>query len=121
MVWVPGGEFSMGENDPPDMDQVGMKATKDARPVHRVYVDGFFMDKTDVTNAKFARFAISLWLNVSRARKIFRMHLLKISSQGRWCSRRPSTCLAEQLFAVVELCKGSRLEAPYGAGQRHQE
>jgi formylglycine-generating enzyme len=56
MVWIPGGEFSMGANDSPDMDQVGMKATKDARPVHRVYVDGFFMDKTDVTNAEFARF-----------------------------------------------------------------
>jgi formylglycine-generating enzyme len=56
MVWIPGGEFSMGANDPPDMDSVGMKATLDARPIHRVYVDGFFMDKTDVTNAQFARF-----------------------------------------------------------------
>jgi formylglycine-generating enzyme required for sulfatase activity len=56
MVWIPGGEFSMGANDPPDMDDVGMKATLDARPIHRVYVDGFYMDKTDVTNAQFARF-----------------------------------------------------------------
>jgi formylglycine-generating enzyme required for sulfatase activity len=56
MVWIPGGEFSMGANDPPDMDDVGMKATRDARPIHRVYVDGFFMDRTDVTNAQFARF-----------------------------------------------------------------
>ena len=56
MVWIPGGEFSMGANDPPDMDEVGMKATKDARPIHPVYVDGFFMDKTDVTNAQFAEF-----------------------------------------------------------------
>ena len=56
MVWIPGGEFSMGANDPPDMDEVGMKATEDARPIHRVYVDGFFMEKTDVTNARFARF-----------------------------------------------------------------
>jgi len=56
MVWVPGGEFSMGANDPPDMDDVGMKATQDARPIHRVYVDGFFMDQTDVTNAQFAEF-----------------------------------------------------------------
>ena len=56
MVWIPGGEFSMGANDPPDMDDVGMKATRDARPVHRVYVDGFFMDRTDVTNAEFAAF-----------------------------------------------------------------
>lgn len=56
MVWIPGGEFSMGADDPPDMDEVGMKATEDARPIHRVYVDGFFMDKTDVTNAQFAAF-----------------------------------------------------------------
>ena len=56
MVWIPGGEFSMGANDPPDMDEVGMKAFEDARPIHRVYVDGFFMDLTDVTNAQFAAF-----------------------------------------------------------------
>jgi len=56
MAWIPGGEFSMGANDPPDMDEVGMKATVDARPIHRVYVDGFLMDKTDVTNAEFAQF-----------------------------------------------------------------
>jgi formylglycine-generating enzyme required for sulfatase activity len=56
MTWIPGGEFSMGAADPPDMDMVGMKATRDSRPVHRVYVDGFFMDKTDVTNAEFAKF-----------------------------------------------------------------
>jgi formylglycine-generating enzyme required for sulfatase activity len=56
MVWIPGGEFSMGASDPPDLDDVGMKATLDARPIHRVYVDGFFMDKTDVTNAQFAEF-----------------------------------------------------------------
>ncbi len=56
MVWIPGGEFSMGANDPPDMDEVGMKATEDARPIHRVYVDGFFMDQTDVTNAQFTAF-----------------------------------------------------------------
>jgi len=56
MVWIPGGEFSMGANDPPDMDDVGMKATRDARPIHRVYVDGFYMDATVVTNAQFARF-----------------------------------------------------------------
>ncbi|HUO34143.1 MAG TPA: formylglycine-generating enzyme family protein [Candidatus Acidoferrum sp.] len=56
MTWIPGGEFSMGAKDPPDMDPVGMNATLDARPIHRVYVDGFYMDKTDVTNAEFAEF-----------------------------------------------------------------
>lgn len=56
MVWISGGEFSMGAQNPPEMDNVGMKATVDSRPVHRVYVDGFFMDKTDVTNAEFEKF-----------------------------------------------------------------
>ena len=56
MVWIPGGEFSMGANDPPDIDEVGMKATDDGRPIHRVYVDGFFMENTHVTNAEYARF-----------------------------------------------------------------
>lgn len=55
-VWIPGGEFSMGAGDPPDMNPISMNATRDARPIHRVYVDGFFMDKSDVTNAQFARF-----------------------------------------------------------------
>jgi sulfatase modifying factor 1 len=57
MVWIPGGEFSMGAKDPPVRTEAGMAACADARPVHRVYVDGFFMDATDVTNDAFARFA----------------------------------------------------------------
>jgi formylglycine-generating enzyme required for sulfatase activity len=56
MVWIPGGEFSMGAADSPSDGKVGMQATADSRPVHRVYVDGFYMDKTDVTNAEFAAF-----------------------------------------------------------------
>ena len=46
----------MGAQNPPDMDDVEMKVTVDSRPIHRVYVDGFFIDKTDVTNAEFERF-----------------------------------------------------------------
>jgi formylglycine-generating enzyme required for sulfatase activity len=57
MVWIPGGEFSMGAKEPRDMrDVVGMQATTDSRPVHRVVVDGFWMDATEVTNEQFARF-----------------------------------------------------------------
>jgi sulfatase modifying factor 1 len=57
MAWIPGGEFSMGAQDPPDMnDAVGMQATHDSRPVHRVYVDAFWMDRTEVTNDQFAAF-----------------------------------------------------------------
>jgi formylglycine-generating enzyme required for sulfatase activity len=57
MVWIPGGEFSMGAQNPENAnDAVGMQATRDSRPIHRVYVDGFWMDKTEVTNEQFAAF-----------------------------------------------------------------
>ncbi len=58
MVWVPGGEFSMGAEDPVACacEGGGHDPMPDARPIHRVYVDGFFIDATEVTNAQFARF-----------------------------------------------------------------
>ena len=46
MVWVPGGEFLMGSNE----------FYPEERPVHRVAVDGFWMDDHPVTNAEFRRF-----------------------------------------------------------------
>lgn len=56
MVWIPGGEFSMGSRDPRGEFCGGLEAMDDARPIHRVKVDGFWMDLTEVTNAEFARF-----------------------------------------------------------------
>lgn len=56
MVWIPGGEFSMGGVNPVGLQHGGFETMSDARPVHRVYVDGFFMDATEVTNAQFAQF-----------------------------------------------------------------
>jgi sulfatase modifying factor 1 len=56
MAWIPGGEFAMGVTDQSSDDNFGMQATVDARPIHRVYVGGFWMDETDVTNEEFAHF-----------------------------------------------------------------
>lgn len=57
MVWIAGGEFSMGNADP-TMDTVcgGHEHMRDARPIHHVRVDGFWMDKTEVTNNQFEQF-----------------------------------------------------------------
>ena len=56
MVWISGGEFSMGVDDPRGTDHGGMDPMDDARPIHRVYVNGFWMDKTAVTNDQFSAF-----------------------------------------------------------------
>jgi formylglycine-generating enzyme len=48
MAWVPGGEFTMGTDS-----DLGWA---DEKPAHRVRVDGFWMDETDVTNAQFRTF-----------------------------------------------------------------
>jgi formylglycine-generating enzyme len=59
MVWIPGGEFSMGiaplGNAPVGASGCG-DPFADAQPVHRVYVDGFWMDRVEVTNEEFGRF-----------------------------------------------------------------
>ena len=56
MVWIPGGEFSMGADTASD-GMCGLPGlTLDSQPVHRVYVDGFWMDATEVTNEQFAQF-----------------------------------------------------------------
>ena len=58
MVWIPGGEFSMGSQVPSEgvCTMATMNAVNDAQPIHRVYVDGFWMDTNDVTNEKFEQF-----------------------------------------------------------------
>src|SRR5215471_10446636 len=56
MVWIPGGEFSMGGVNPVGMHEGGHEEMNDARPVHRVFVKDFFMDETEVTNKQFAAF-----------------------------------------------------------------
>ena len=46
MAWIPGGTFHMGSENGPT----------DERPVRQIQVDGFWMDKTEVTNEEFEKF-----------------------------------------------------------------
>ncbi|HEV3340640.1 MAG TPA: formylglycine-generating enzyme family protein [Pirellulales bacterium] len=50
MVWIPGGRFWMGAAAE-DEDRF-----PEALPQHLVYVDGFWMDRTEVTNKQFQEF-----------------------------------------------------------------
>ena len=48
MVLIPAGDFQMGSDD--------SDADDDEKPVHTVYVDAFYIDKYEVTNAQFKAF-----------------------------------------------------------------
>ncbi len=48
MVLIPAGEFQMGSN--------ARDAYDDEKPVHTVYVDAFYMDQYEVTNAQYKEF-----------------------------------------------------------------
>jgi len=61
MVWIPAGEFTMGTDDP--------TARVEERPAHRVYVSGFWMDVTDVTNANFEKFVTATGYVTTAERK----------------------------------------------------
>lgn len=56
MKYINGGEFSMGGVNSVGMDGGGKERMNDARPVHRVQIDAFYMDATEVTNKQFAKF-----------------------------------------------------------------
>ena len=56
MVWIPGGEFSMGAAMNGEGSSEMPMASNDSGPVHRVRVDGFWMDATAVTNEQFEKF-----------------------------------------------------------------
>ena len=56
MVWIPGGEFSMGASVNGHGSCEMPMASNDTEPIHRVRVDGFFMDKRAVTNEQFEKF-----------------------------------------------------------------
>jgi formylglycine-generating enzyme len=48
MLWIPGGEFKMGTDEG--------ESYSHERPAHRVWIDGFWMDQTEVTNQQLKEF-----------------------------------------------------------------
>ena len=85
----------MGARDPLDpQDMVGMQATTDSRPVHRVAVDGFWIDETEVTNEQFARFVQATgYVTVAErtpTQEEFRRRRPRTSLPAPWSFRRPT-------------------------------
>lgn len=48
MVWIPEGFYTIGSED--------KFANRDEGPTYKAYIDGFWMDETEVTNAQFRKF-----------------------------------------------------------------
>ncbi len=48
LLYVPAGEFSMGSD-------TGILGSEDEKPVHTVYLDAFWIDRTDITNATYSK------------------------------------------------------------------
>ena len=114
MVWVPGGTFWMG------CEGCGMP---DALPVHLVEVDGFWMDRTPVTNAEFDRFVKATGYVTVAERPLERKGFSRRSERdaragvGRVHSD-IATRSARQSSAVVALHAGRELETSRRARQR---
>lgn len=57
MIKIKGGEFSMGGNTQSSVTNLpGTQPREDEFPNHKVTVNSFWMDETEVTNAQFAKF-----------------------------------------------------------------
>jgi|688.fasta_scaffold104793_1 formylglycine-generating enzyme required for sulfatase activity len=74
MTWIAGGEFLMGNND--------STGWPDERPAHRVSIDGFWMDSTEVTNAQFAEFVAATGYVTTAERAPTAEEILANSPQG---------------------------------------
>lgn len=76
MVWIPGGTFIQGaiKND--------IYALHHEKPSHKVAVDGFFMDITEVTNAMFQKFINETNYITTAERKIKWEELKKFSPKN---------------------------------------
>ncbi|HVX11534.1 MAG TPA: formylglycine-generating enzyme family protein [Pirellulales bacterium] len=75
MIWIPGGQFWMGAYEK-DKDRF-----RDALPQHIVYVDGFWMDRTEVTNAQFEVFVRETGYRTVAEREIDPRSLPEVDSE----------------------------------------
>jgi sulfatase modifying factor 1 len=68
MVWIPAGEYQMGADAPINLDPIayGNQPRDDEYPKHNTLVDGFWMDKTEVTAGQFRKFVEATgWITIA--------------------------------------------------------
>ena len=126
MVWIPGGEFSMGCSDPSLCNDGGNDPMPDARPIHRVCVDGFWMDKTEVTNEQFAKFVEATGYRDDRGADADRRRVSHRAARRilwpaqRSSHRRPTPCRSTITTSGGDINTARTGGIPTGPAERHQ-
>ena len=114
MVFIDGGGFMMGSD----------KFYPEEKPVHKVTVDGFWMDKYPVTNKEYGVFVSATnYLTVAErplAQADFPGSGRESSSGVHGFSKKGWTCRFEKLCQLVAMGKGCKLETSTGTRQHHR-
>ena len=109
MVWIPGGTFDMGSDT----------HYPEERPVHRVTVDGFWIDRSPVTNARSAVLRGDAPHDVRRAaaERAGLSRRAAASAEARLARLRAAegSGQSQRLHQLVALPLGADWRHPYGA------
>ncbi|MEO6740406.1 MAG: formylglycine-generating enzyme family protein [Chthoniobacteraceae bacterium] len=97
MVRVAGGAFTMGAND----------GAPDEQPLHDVRVKEFWMDRSEVTNAEFARF--------TKATGYITSAELALPQAGSWCFKPGADAKAADRRTWIEFVPGASWRRSHGA------
>ncbi len=115
MVWIPGGSFLMGGKD--------AQTLPDARGLHRVFVSGFWMDETEVTNAQFKEFIDATGYITSAERSPNEGNLIMAANHDVILPKEPfSWCFKEEKTPAKnsgdwwEPVRGASWNHPFGPG-----
>ena len=99
MVLIPAGTFQMGSNEEKPRD--------DEHPVRTVYVEAFYMDTTEVTNAQFKAFvdANPAWQK-DRIEARFASHgrYLQVACESELALRRKTMLKTARIPLTTVLC-----------------
>ena len=114
MVWIPGGTFRMGsDNHYPE-----------EAPVHRVTVDGFWIDRTPVTNRHSSEFVKATghvtFAEIPPDPKDYPGALPHMLYAGSLVFSPPARRRSAQLEPMVDVHEGRRLAASLWAEEQHQ-